>query len=505
LILHFNRTGPSVLDCSVNNFNLPIEGFAGGFLTTNTSIKYNGYSSGEFNVAVPSGNTFRLPTGTVFDVGTGDCSCEMFLNLISVTGTIAILKDSDAPYDGLNLSGGVMEWWKDGVGAVLTGITTLPINEWIYIAFKRVSGALTFYTWTAVNGFVTEGSTAFTDSIDFREWYFGKDPNNNWFRGYVDEFRFFAETPPSTFTALPSVPFPDGGCHGIGPGGPEPWGSGSDPGILIGSSGKTQLVVKTVTDMSQPTSSRVRPVFCYRLNTSRANLVYNEREGAHEAGSPLNVNVGGIDPAWNATVVPAEGEDHNIIGDFIVSAWTFDLTAAIAAGDRYIDLFFNSDSFTGVQSAGALAEFTPDYSSSISLAIGNKATTIGNPMISDYIQNLNLYPAGARRLGFITPQNTFFWRINFVPNFGYYEHFARLRFGMTIDLDFYRGNPVIMTPELPRSPFELPLPPSSPPQTLVDMVLWGNDLGTGGNINTGFGAPETVFYHTTTSTYTPFQ
>lgn len=224
-----------------------------------------------------------------------------------------------------------------------------------------------------------------------------------------------------------------------------------------------QLVIKTVTDESLPSPSRITCDFLISRATSVADWEI--------AGLGLD-NYRPADPT--STVISPFGFDSNPIGSKTVRARIFDILAAKKSGMRYLVAVCSADNTTK-SAFTPIPEYQADYST-FSIALGDKKISAGFPFLTQYLADINLYPTSAKKNLAALATPTLNKHFAFRSSGG--SFFGDTRLWFAVELDLLAGNlaPRVIPNTLPSS---LPLPPTNPPQSAAAMAAWGSYLAAG--------------------------
>lgn len=180
LLLHMDGVDASTSfpDASSNGLSVTV----GGNAQVDTAQSKFGGASALFD---GTGDYIKTPASAALNMGTGNFTIDFWVRATTTASDPVLFKiDSGTASNGLAIAAGKLQWWKDGVGAIVTGATSLSTNTWHHVAIVRSGSTLTAY----LNG-TSDGSGSLSDSMDFSSWriadgYYGADLS-----GWIDEFR----------------------------------------------------------------------------------------------------------------------------------------------------------------------------------------------------------------------------------------------------------------------------------------------------------------------------
>lgn len=224
-----------------------------------------------------------------------------------------------------------------------------------------------------------------------------------------------------------------------------------------------QLITKSVVDTSLSDPSNILPYAAWARNTASTDWS----------------RVSGFLPADAGSILVSPfGFDFNAVGDSLISAYGYDVVT-ISKSYRYFVIAFQGVVRERISPEPTpVAEFTPDYST-LSVALGNKKISVGYPLLSGYLADTNLYPAGSQKniVSLNSPTQKHFALIDATANDDIYIGKSYFWFGL--ELDFAAANlaPRVVPNLLPGS---LPIPATVPPETYASMTAWESYLAGSG-------------------------
>lgn len=187
--MHMNGTNGSATFTSQKG----IAWLANGGAVISTLVPNYGGASGWFPST--SNSYLSTPNSSAFSFGTRDFTIEFWINVTSVSGTnVHMISKSnnsrtqgwglDRTYSALGDSGWDFWMGNDSVGETLFN-APIPNKTWTHIAVERISGTIYLY----INGNLTTSQSGFNANYDTNNPVWIAREQNNYFNGYMDEFR----------------------------------------------------------------------------------------------------------------------------------------------------------------------------------------------------------------------------------------------------------------------------------------------------------------------------
>ena len=203
LLLHLDGFNNGTTFPDSSSFNHTITR-VGDVVISTAQSKFGG-SSGFFDGV---GDYLTLPTSTAFNVGTGAFTVEFWFYSNGSPTSRELFKPGGAgTSNGFGVSASnILQWWKDGTGAILSSSTSIAANTWYHVAVcKSAIGVMRLF----LNGVQQGSSVSNSDTFNFSGWTIGRGAFNSQWNGWIDEFRVSQiERYTANFTLQP-VAFPD--------------------------------------------------------------------------------------------------------------------------------------------------------------------------------------------------------------------------------------------------------------------------------------------------------
>jgi hypothetical protein len=132
-----------------------------------------------------TGDGLNIRSSDTLTFGTGDWTVEFWVYHTSVSGQQTYIGDTPGdtagPYIYKDTNHKVGLYYS---AQILTGITTIVVNTWYYIAVSRGAGTVRLF----VNG-TQDASASNTTNLTVAIQWIGADNNTNYFSGYLDDLR----------------------------------------------------------------------------------------------------------------------------------------------------------------------------------------------------------------------------------------------------------------------------------------------------------------------------